>query len=194
MKRVLLAITAAVIAFSLVPVDKAEAFSLGGSARVLGTSPALKKERQLTMTRAPKAYSLFCMNNPVECRSSGSSIVTADYALMKILHKVNRQVNRSIKWTRDRGNVWKINSRTGDCEDYALTKRSRLTKLGVPAAALRMAIVKNRKGQGHAVLVVKTTKGDLVLDNVNNRITLRDRSSYHWVGIASANPFRWQLL
>ncbi|MCV0429843.1 MAG: transglutaminase-like cysteine peptidase [Roseibium sp.] len=194
MKRVLLAFTAAVIAFSFLPADKAEAFSLGGSTRVLGTSPALKKERQLTMTRAPKAYNLFCMNNPVECRSGGSDIITANYALMQTLNKVNRGVNRSIKWVRDRNNVWKIGNRTGDCEDYALTKRSRLMKLGVPAAALRMAIVKNQKGQGHAVLVVKTTKGDLVLDNVNNNITLRESTAYRWIGIASANPYRWQLL
>lgn len=194
MNKVLLAFAAATIAFSLSPINSASAFSLGSSTRTLGTSPVLKKEHAIRMSRAPKAYTSFCAANPVECRSGGASILTANYDLMEKLDSVNRDVNRSIRWTRDAQNVWQIGLRYGDCEDFALNKRSQLVKLGVPAAALRMAIVKNTRGEGHAVLVVKTTQGDLVLDNVHDRITLRSQSRYDWIGIASANPFRWRIL
>lgn len=194
MKKAIAAFATAVLVIGMASSNMANAASLGSATRVLGTSPALKKENVLRMTRAPKGYSAFCRSNPAECRSGGANSVRLDSRLMGKLIEVNADVNRSIRWTRDRANVWKVGTRTGDCEDYALTKRSKLMKLGFPASALRMAIVKTRKGDGHAVLVVKTNKGDYVLDNVHNRIKKREHTNYRWVGIASSNPYRWQLL
>ena len=60
--------------------------------------------------------------------------------------------------------------------------------------ALRMAVVRTSKGEGHAVLVVKTSKGDLVLDNIKKTIVSRQQTDYRWIAIASQNPSAWQKL
>ncbi len=44
----------------------------------------------------------------------------------------------------------------GDCEDYALLKRKMLMQAGWPREALLMTVVRDKKGEGHAVLTVKT--------------------------------------
>ncbi|NBN63011.1 hypothetical protein GWI72_09915 [Microvirga tunisiensis] len=147
-------------------------------------------------TRAPKAYLVFCIRNPGECRGDRSSVDVVSYSpqLVAKLNRVNNQVNRSITWVKESGDSWKVGGRTGDCEDFALTKRSQLIKLGVPAGALRMAVVRTREGEGHAVLVVKTTKGELVLDNIKKTIVSRQQTDYRWIAIASQNPGAWQRL
>ena len=194
MRKSLLILALAAMSLGIFSAGSATAAPLGGVTRGLATKPTLQQEHQLRMTRAPKAYKKFCLSNPNECRQGGAQVVAYDASLMQKLRKVNNKVNRGIKWTKDHGNVWKIGLGRGDCEDYALTKRSKLVKMGVPASSLRMAVVKDRKGRGHAVLVVRTSRGDLVLDNLTSRIKKRETTPYRWIGIASANPHRWQLL
>jgi len=194
MKKSLLVLMAAAFSLGAVYTGSANAFSLGNGTRTLGTSPALKKERALRMTHAPFGYQVFCLKNMRECRSSGASKVAYSNNLMTKLAKVNTRVNRSIRWTRDKRDEWNLASNRGDCEDFALTKRSQLIRMGVPAAALRMALVKTRKGEAHAVLVVKTNRGDLVLDNKTGQIRPRSSTGYRWVAMASRNPYRWQYL
>ena len=53
----------------------------------------------------------------------------------------------------------------GDCEDYQLLKRKLLVDAGLPRRALRMSVVLDEKGEGHAVLMVRTDRGDFILDN-----------------------------
>ena len=48
----------------------------------------------------------------------------------------------------------------GDCEDYVLLKRRMLMQAGWPREALLITVVRDKKGDGHAVLTVKTDKGD----------------------------------
>ncbi|MNL79260.1 hypothetical protein D3C87_2058250 [compost metagenome] len=83
----------------------------------------------------------------------------------------------------------------GDCEDFALTKRDKLIALGWPARALRVAVAKTSWGEGHAVLVVKTDRGDLVLDNRTNVIKDWRSAGLHWTMIQSAeSPKVWHAL
>ena len=181
-----------VVAVAYLSASAAFAAPLGALTKpLLGHAPVPLENPLRT---APKAYKKFCLSNPDECRQGGAQVVAYDARLMQKLRKVNNKVNRGIKWTKDHGNVWKIGLGRGDCEDYALTKRSKLVKMGVPASSLRMAVVKDRKGRGHAVLVVRTSRGDLVLDNLTSRIKKRETTPYRWIGIASANPRRWLLL
>lgn len=56
----------------------------------------------------------------------------------------------------------------GDCEDYAIAKMFTLKALGVDCP-MRVA-VGERKGRGHAVLVVCVDGRNLVLDNESDRI------------------------
>ncbi len=60
----------------------------------------------------------------------------------------------------------------GDCEDFAIAKYVSLRALGVPDRAMRIAIVKDtQKGIAHAILIVYTEDGPMVLDNQIKRMT-----------------------
>ena len=63
----------------------------------------------------------------------------------------------------------------GDCKIYALFKRKLLIERGFPRQALLMTIVRDLNGEGHAVLTVKTDRGDFVLDNLSPDIPPLER-------------------
>lgn len=121
----------------------------------------------------PFAYIQFCVKNPWDCAEhkgtvpvgrAGRVVLTA--TLRKQLADVNRQVNAAIKPRPDAGpDTWSADVRFGDCEDYALTKRRRLLRMGWPSSALSI-VVKMEGTQKHAVLRVRTTAGEIVLDNI----------------------------
>lgn len=119
----------------------------------------------------PLGYRVLCLKTPAVCKKTGASEIEYSKALLQKLKEVNRQVNAAITPVADspEHDTWSVNVSSGDCEDYVLTKRVRLISLGFPSAALRIA-VGMRSGEGHAVLVVHTTKDDYVLDNLSNRV------------------------
>ena len=81
----------------------------------------------------------------------------------------------------------------GDCEDFAIAKYVSLRALGVPDSAMRIAIVKDtEKGIPHAVLIVYTEKGPMVLDNQIKRMTSANSIS-HYKPIYSINRTAWWL-
>jgi predicted transglutaminase-like cysteine proteinase len=51
-----------------------------------------------------------------------------------------------------------------------LMKRQALARLGWPPSALLVTVVRDRRGQGHAILTVRTDQGDLILDNLNSNV------------------------
>ena len=80
----------------------------------------------------------------------------------------------------------------GDCEDYALAKRRALIDAGWPASTLLMSVVKQADGEGHAVLLVRTDRGDLVLDNQVGTIDLWNQTPYKFIKRQSqANAGQW---
>ena len=86
------------------------------------------------------------------------------------LDNINRAVNREIAPATDieiygQAEYWTIPTTRGDCEDYALLKRKRLIARGWPASSLLMTVVRDEKGEGHAVLTARTVQGDFILDN-----------------------------
>lgn len=63
-------------------------------------------------------------------------------------------------------------ARGGDCEDFAIAKYALLKELGVPEHKMRMAIVQDKiKNIPHAVLIVYTDNGPVLLDNQIKRTT-----------------------
>lgn len=66
----------------------------------------------------------------------------------------------------------------GDCKIYALFKRKLLIERGFPRQALLMTIVRDLNGQGHAVLTVKTDRGDFVLDNLADEVRPWNATGY----------------
>ena len=139
----------------------------------------------------PTAMKLFCQGNPDECRPGGASRVRVSDALVKTLQTVNSRVNKSIRYQAERADIWKLNPKAGDCEDYVLSKRSALIQAGVPGGALRIAFTYTRRGVPHAVLIVRTNQGDLVLDNMNNSVLTLAQSGYNIRMMSGSDPMRW---
>lgn len=142
----------------------------------------------------PLAMQAFCHQQPGECRPARDAVAEWTPRLAALLDETNAQVNMDIGPRADPGGRWEVGPAFGDCNDYALTKRSRLIRLGVPPGALRLAITATRSGASHAILVVRTSAGDIVLDNLSGTVKTLARSGYAIKTISTANPLRWTRL
>lgn len=181
----------------------ASASGVGGMARGLKSTPAIQYILGRSPTLAPFAHVVFCMRLPGECGSgSGPAVATVDAKWMTILKSTNDAVNHSIRPVNDAptnvsgfSDDWELAPTSGDCEDYAITKRHQLIAQGWPARSLRLAVVRTSWGEGHAVLVVKTSEGDLVLDNLTSAIKPFQKSGLRFLKIQSEdNPRMWLAL
>jgi predicted transglutaminase-like cysteine proteinase len=143
---------------------------------------------------APVGFQIFCLTNPAHCHGGGGSQVRLTQAVLDTLKSINNRVNRSIAPRGDRRDEWAINVSSGDCEDYALTKRAALIRAGLPAGALRIAAATTRSGVGHAVLVVRTDQGDLVLDNLTGTIKPSNQTGLRWVAMTNADGRSWKKI
>ncbi|TGW07327.1 transglutaminase, partial [Mesorhizobium sp. M2D.F.Ca.ET.145.01.1.1] len=77
-------------------------------------------------------------------------------------------------------------------EDYALEKRRELNSLGIAIANLLMTVVRKPDGEGHAVLTVRTDKGDFILDNLVDKVRLWNQTPYRYLKRqASDDTGRW---
>lgn len=141
----------------------------------------------------PSSYMQFCARHISEC-APGAGVEVSWNAVKDRVTRINASVNRSMTWRPDVGDVWKIGGKSGDCEDFALTKRSRLIAAGIPAGALRMAIVQMQDGQYHAVLSIETDRGALTLDNRTDRVLARSETGYRWIKQATAQPMKWEMV
>ena len=72
--------------------------------------------------------------------------------------------------------------RFGDCEDYALAKRSALLQAGWDKTSLGLCICE-AFGNGHCCLWVETDKGSFILDN-----------NYDFPMKPSELPYRWESM
>ena len=142
---------------------------------------------------APMGAQIFCVNYAQHCRADGTKEVKYSDDLLVLLTSVNQRVNNNMRYREDRGVLddWRVGGSAGDCEDYALTKRAQLINKGVPAGALRMAATQTRRGQPHAVLIVRTDRGDFVLDNLSASVKTRGASGYRINKMASNDPRVW---
>lgn len=141
---------------------------------------------------APLGYQLMCLKSPSLCKAGGPSAIAASPDVLKTLMTVNLEVNRSIRPHADGAqDVWSVDVASGDCEDYAMTKRQRLIGLGLPPSALRIAYVTVQDGEGHAILVVKARGRTYVLDNLTNAIRPLDATGYHLISMSGADPLHW---
>ena len=153
--------------------------------------------------RAPIGWVEFCTENPRECatgRTAARDVVLTPQAWSSLM-RINDWVNQSIKPITDQDH-WGVVEKWsypddgyGDCEDYALLKRRMLIEAGWPREALLMTVVREKNGNGHAVLTVKTDKGEFILDNQEARILLWSETSYRFVKRQSqSDPNRWVSL
>src|ERR1700682_89894 len=150
-------------------------------------------------TLAPVHHIRVCLQYPDDCRSNSAESERIDLTSrsLGLLKRVNHRVNVSIvpesKASGSRlKHTWPIAPDRGDCNDYAVTKRHELLRRGFPSSALRLSVTKTAAGIGHLVLVVVTTKGDLVMDSLADAIQPWQTTDYQWLKIQSArNPHYW---
>jgi len=94
-----------------------------------------------------------------------------------------------------RTEYWTIPTARDDCEDYALLKRKRLIARGWPASALLLTVVRDERGEGHAVLTARTAQGDFILDNKADEVKLWYRTGYDYIMRQSfLDPHTWVSL
>ena len=177
------------------------AFVVGCSPACLQAAVAVRGKAFLPekdRTLAPFAHVVFCVKTPAECRERrGDAIVAMTPRNRATLDGVNSAINNAIIPREDpaRNGKWEINPPAGDCNDYAVTKRNALLQAGMSTQAVRLAIAMTPEGIGHTVVIVRTTEGDMVLDNRNDEIKRWDRTDLAWLKVeSSADPKQWERL
>lgn len=150
---------------------------------------------------APMGHIRFCLRYPSDCRATNLDFRRRHIELSarrwEELNRVNREVNQDIIPDPTLGPAteqWKILPQSGNCHDYAVSKRHELLARGWPSQALLLAEVIVPSGEHHLILVVRTSDADLVLDNLdaNIRTVAMTRYQYQWVRIESPyNPKFW---
>jgi len=144
--------------------------------------------RVFAVTQPPYGFVHFCSRVPQECKQGPleEQRFSATPARLSELDAINRAVNREIEPATDMeiygvAEYWTIPTPRGDCEDYALLKRKRLLARGWPASALLLTVVRDEKGEGHAVLTARTVQGDFILDNKVDEVKIWHRTPYDYV-------------
>ena len=157
---------------------------------------------QVVPALPPLGHTRFCLRYPDDCKIHGIDFRNRSIELTaerwNELATVNGDVNARIMAADTSGNdatqVWAISPPTGDCKDYAITKRHELLARGWPSRSLLLSEVKLLSGEHHLILVVRVKGGDLVLDNLKHDILLVPSTydQYRWVRIQSPqNPKFW---
>lgn len=173
-------------------------------AQTLASLPSGSKAVERSGTAKPViAWVKFCEQFPAEC-----AIDTAEPAVIPLtketwnaLVSVNRTVNKRIKPITDKEH-WGLVDRwefpddgMGDCEDFQLLKRKILVEqYGLPKRAFRMTVVIDEQGEGHAVMMVRTDEGDLVLDNKRSSILPWHETGYIFVKREGQDGREWVSL
>ena len=147
--------------------------------------------RSYGQTTAPSGYISFCRQHANACKRSRRIVkrVRLTPAKWREMQRINRFVNRTIEAVSDKElygklEYWTFPVKKGDCEDFVLLKRRLLIRKGWPASTLRITVVRDDIGEGHAVLTVRTSKGDYILDNKRDRIVRWNELPYRY--------YKWQ--
>ena len=178
------------------------------AALLAGAHDATAQERLLyasvgEITRPPIGWVEFCVEHAADCKVEPSEPRNAALSARswRELVRINRWVNTAIKPMTDLEHYGVVEKWAypddgyGDCEDYVLLKRRMLMEAGWPREALLITVVREKNGDGHAVLTVETDRGEFILDNQNDEIVLWSESDYRFVKRQSqSDPNLWVSL
>ena len=160
----------------------------------LQSNKALRSDNVLP----PFGHTLFCLQYPLECqRTPSRKDFRVTQERLDELSDVNNSVNQEIQPVArqsDTTDQWSIDPPSGECGDYAVTKRHVLLQTGWPAERLLLAEVVLATGQHHLVLLVRTTTTAWVLDNLRSEVpeVSQVRDNYIWIRIETPeNPKSW---
>ncbi|WP_246660185.1 transglutaminase-like cysteine peptidase [Rhizobium sp. FKL33] len=142
----------------------------------------------LGKTNPPIGHYEFCRDNPGACsaKQDDNGPMQLTEAAWKTILKVNYDVNTRVQPLTDQEiygveEKWAYPTDVGDCEDYVLLKQKLLVKKGFSPADLLITVVLQPNGEGHAVLTVRTDRGDFVLDNMRNKVLLWADTEYTYL-------------
>lgn len=151
--------------------------------------------------KAPFGFKNVCGQYPWACSNRSSGKITGDAEIMAVARKINSRVNRKIRQVSDQAQFgvrerWTLpDSGKGDCEDIVLMKLKRLIEAGVAPNRLFMAQVLPRRVEQHVVLVVRTKKGDYVLDSLTSRVKTWKQTGYTFLKMQnSRNARKWDVV
>lgn len=173
----------------------------------VGTAPANAQALYASVGErtpaAPIGWIQFCRTYKEECDTKPLPAldVVVDEDAWNHLKRVNDWVNHNVKPETDLDHYgmiqwWRYpDDGAGACHSYALLKRRLLMQAGWPRQALLMTIVHEADGEGHAVLTIKTNRGEFILDNLTDDILLWSKTPYHYYKRQSqADPNAWVWL
>ena len=175
---------------------------LTGSAFISLSGSALAANEFMTVTgqtSQPIGHYEFCERLPKECKIRNTNLqpIKLDQSSWDILIDVNHSVNARIRPATDmelygREEYWTYPVDAGDCEDYVLEKQRELREKGLPLASLLITVVRKPDGEGHAVLTVRTDRGDFILDNLRDDVNNWKDTEYTYLKRQSTQtPGRW---
>ncbi|HEX8164218.1 MAG TPA: transglutaminase-like cysteine peptidase [Beijerinckiaceae bacterium] len=177
---------------------------LGGAtqAQTVASLPNAQAIENNGSARPVAAWNDFCRRYPSECAvdTSEPAKITMTPEIWKTIMAVNRRVNGRIKPMTDKAH-WGVVDRWdfpddgyGDCEDYQLLKRKLLAERGIPRRAMRMTVVIDELNEGHAVLMIRSDKGDYILDNKTNAVLPWGETGYVYVKREGQESTAWVSL
>ena len=175
----------------------------GVQAQVLASLPTVTSPAEIAgQTRPVQAWTTLCERAPHECAvdlNEPRTIVLTRQAWQTIV-AVNAKVNAEVRPLTDEdhwgvADIWSLpTDGYGDCEDYQLLKRKLLAEAGLPRRAMRMTVVIDELGEGHAVLMIRTDRGDLVLDNKVGAVLPWHQTGYVYVKREAQDSTGWVSL
>jgi predicted transglutaminase-like cysteine proteinase len=122
--------------------------------------------------------------------------MTLGDAITAVNQFVNRAtyVNDQQHWQR--GDYWEtpieLLTLGGDCEDFAIAKYLMLRELGVPATSMRILMLRGTDGdEDHAVLLVETASGAVILDNQRNQTYRYGNNTANHLAFAFNDQAMW---
>jgi predicted transglutaminase-like cysteine proteinase len=152
--------------------------------------------------RAPYAWVEFCKKYPVECRvnTGETDRIELTPKVWKQIVAMNTKINRDIDPVTDMEH-WGVVDRwdmaedgRGDCEEYVLVKRRKLAEAGIPRRAMLVTVVIDEENAGHAVLMIRTDRGDFILDNKRNSVLTWQQTGYVYVKREAQDRVAWTSL
>lgn len=151
------------------------------------------------LTSQPIGHYDFCKRLPNECNQTFTQTapIKLDQSVWAKIVLVNADVNTRIQPVTDmelygQEEYWAYPVNAGDCEDYVLLKRRELAEAGLPLSSLLITVLRKPDGEGHAVLTVRTDRGDFILDNLTDAVKNWQETDYTYLKRQAANHTgRW---
>lgn len=146
------------------------------------------------LTSQPIGHYEFCKANPEECsiRTAAPRPEKLTDPMWRKIVAVNTAINNRVRpvsdlelYGVDEFWTYPVNG-AGDCEEYVLAKQLELRNAGLSMSNLLITVLRQRNGEGHAVLTVRTNKGDFVLDNLSEKVVEWHNTDYTYLKIQSS--------